>query len=83
MITSLFSKFLAKILRCSIKYIVSREVLGELSGALKVALLRAVIMHSWMIPANKGKNEYIALKLMGQGRCLLSIIFDTSCLPRP
>ena len=46
MITSLFSKFLAKILRCSIKYIVSREVLGELSGALKVALLRAVIIQS-------------------------------------
>ena len=46
MITSLFSKFLAKILRSSIKYIVSREVLGELSGALKVALLRAVIIQS-------------------------------------
>ena len=49
MITSLFSKFLAKILRCSIKYIVSREVLGELSGALKVALLRAVIIQSALL----------------------------------
>ena len=42
---SFFSKFLVKFLRNSIKYVVSRAVLGALSDALiKVALLRAMVI---------------------------------------
>ena len=41
-IISFFSKFLVKFLRNSIKYVVSRAV----SGALKVALLRAMAIQS-------------------------------------
>ena len=63
LITSFFSKFLVKFLRSSIKYVDSREV----SGALKVALLRSMTSkaHSKMIPGNEGKNEFAAMKLMG------------------
>ena len=42
MITSFFSKFLVKFLRNSIKFVVSRAV----SGALKVAVLRAMTIQS-------------------------------------
>ena len=45
-IISFFSKFLVKFLRNSIKYVVSRAVLGALSDALKVALLRAMVIKS-------------------------------------
>ena len=63
LITSFFSKFLVKFLRSSIKYVDSREV----SGTLKVALLRSMTSkaHSKMIPGNEGKNEFAAMKLMG------------------
>ena len=43
---SFFSKFLVKFLRNSIKYVVSRAVSGEISCALKVALLRAMASQS-------------------------------------
>ena len=43
---SFFSKFLVKFLRNSIKYVVSRAVLGALSDALKVALLRTMVIKS-------------------------------------
>ena len=46
LITSFFSKSLVKFLRNSIKYVVSRAVLGALSDALKVALLRAMAIQS-------------------------------------
>ena len=46
LITSFFSKYLVKFLRNSIKYVVSRVVLGTFSGALKVALLRAMTIQS-------------------------------------
>ena len=48
MITSFFSKFLVKLLRNSIKYVVSRAVSGTFLGALKVkvALLRAITIQS-------------------------------------
>ena len=45
-IISFFSKFLVKFLRSSIKYVVSRAFYGSLSGALKVALLRAMAIQS-------------------------------------
>ena len=45
-IISFFSKFLIKFLRNGIKDVVSRGVLGALSGALKVARLRAVAIQS-------------------------------------
>ena len=45
-IISFFSKFLVKFLRNSIKYVVSRAVLGALSGTLKVTLLRAMAIQS-------------------------------------
>ena len=67
-IISFFSKFLVKFLRNSIKYAVSRVVLGALSGALRVALLRAMALKIWhflMIPLNESKNEYPTLKLIG------------------
>ena len=35
-----------------------------------------------MIPENKGKNEFAALKLMGWGRFLQSIVLDKIYLPR-
>ena len=46
LITSFFSKFLVMFFRNSIKYVVSRVVLGALSGALKVALLIVMIIQS-------------------------------------
>ena len=66
LITNYFSKFLVKFLRKSIKYIVSRLVLGALSGVLKVAHLRVMTIqaHSKMFPENEGKNEFSALKLI-------------------
>ena len=45
-IISFFSKLLVKFLRNSINDLVSRAVSGELSGALKVALLRAMSIQS-------------------------------------
>ena len=42
LVTSYFSRFLVKFLRNSIKYVVSRV----LSGALQVALLRAITIQS-------------------------------------
>ena len=45
-IISFFSKFLVKFLGNSIKYVVSRAVLGALSVALKVALLRGMAIQS-------------------------------------
>ena len=45
-IISFFSKFLVKFLRNSIKYVVSRAVLGALSGGLKVSLLRVMAIQS-------------------------------------
>ena len=67
LINSFFSKFSVKILRNSIKYIDSRDVSCAFSGALKVALLRSstIQRHSKMIRGNEGKNEFVALKLMG------------------
>ena len=46
LIRSFSSKFLVTFLRNSIKYVVSRVVLGALSGALKVALLTAMAFPS-------------------------------------
>ena len=46
MIISFFSKFLVTFLRNSIKYVVSRAVLGALLGALKVSLLRTMAIQS-------------------------------------
>ena len=46
LITSFFSRFLVKFLRNNIKYVVSSVVLGALSGARKVALLRAMTIQS-------------------------------------
>ena len=40
----LFTQILVRFWRNSIKYVVSRVVLGALAGALKVALLRAKII---------------------------------------
>ena len=45
-IISFFSKCLITFLRNSIKYVVSIAVLGALSGALKVALLRGMATKS-------------------------------------
>ena len=58
---------LVKLLKNSIKYVVSRAVLGALLGALKVALVGTLIIQSASknIPENEGKNEYVALKFMG------------------
>ena len=42
----LFSKFLVRFFRNSIKYVVSRAVSGVLSGALKIALLRVMAIQS-------------------------------------
>ena len=46
MISNILSKFLAKVLRNSIKYVVPREGLGGLSGVLKVDFLRAMAIQS-------------------------------------
>ena len=46
LVTSFYSKFLVKFWRNSAKYVVSRVVLGALSGALKVALLTAMTIQS-------------------------------------
>ena len=46
MITSFFSKFSVKLLTNSIKYLVLKAVSSALSGALKVALLRAMTIQS-------------------------------------
>ena len=43
---SFFSKFLVKLLRNSIKQVVSRAVLRALSGVLKAALLKAMAFQS-------------------------------------
>ena len=45
-VTSFFSKFLLRILRNSIKYVVWRVVSGALSGVLKVTLLTAMTIQS-------------------------------------
>ena len=52
---SFFSEFLVTFLRNSIKYKVSRSVSGVLSGAFKVALLRAMTFKSQskMIPKSE------------------------------
>ena len=46
MISNILSKFLVKVLRNSIKYVVPREGLGGLLGALKVDFLRAMTIES-------------------------------------
>ena len=46
MISNILSKFLVKVLRNSIKYVVPREGLGGPSGALKVDFLRAMTIQS-------------------------------------
>ena len=46
LITSFFSKSLVKLLRNSIKYVVSRVDLGALLGAIKVTVLTAMTIQS-------------------------------------
>ena len=57
LINRFFSKFLVKFLKNSIKYVALRVVSDALSGAIKVALLRAITIQSAF------KNEFAALKL--------------------
>ena len=57
---------LVKIFRNSAKYVVSKVDSGALSGALRIAFLRALTIqvHSKIIPESEGKNEFATLKLM-------------------
>ena len=92
LITSFFSKFLVKFLRNSIKYLVPRVVSGVLwCFTLHFCTLRRLhFWQLWLFKAhpkltlkNKGKDKFAALKLMGWGRFLQSVVFDKIYLSGP